>query len=97
MLVEVCREHFPELAEGLDDPRVNIYYQDGLRFLRNKMEEYDLIIKDIIDYDQNISDIVGYINVKLDNNILLKEYIYKKKKEVNNNKTLLEKIFNFFS
>lgn len=49
MLVEVCREHFPELAEGLDDPRVNIYYQDGLRFLRNKMEEYDLIINDATD------------------------------------------------
>ena len=44
MLVEVCREHFPELACGLDDPRVNVYYQDGLRFLRNKTEEYDLII-----------------------------------------------------
>ena len=36
MLVEVCREHFPELACGLDDPRVNVYYQDKLRFLRNK-------------------------------------------------------------
>ena len=46
MLVEVCKEHFPELACGLDDPRVNVYYQDGLRFLRNKTEEYDLIIND---------------------------------------------------
>ena len=49
MLVEVCREHFPELACGLDDPRVNVYYQDGLRFLRNKTEEYDLIINDATD------------------------------------------------
>ena len=49
MLVEVCREHFPELACGLLDPRVNIYYQDGLRFLRNKTEEYDLIINDATD------------------------------------------------
>ena len=49
MLVEVCREHFPELACGLLDPRVNIYYQDGLRFLRNKTDEYDLIINDATD------------------------------------------------
>ena len=49
MLVEVCKKHFPELACGLDDPRVNVYYQDGLRFLRNKTEEYDLIINDATD------------------------------------------------
>ena len=49
MLVEVCREDLPELACGLDDPRVNVYYQDGLRFLRNKTEEYDLIINDATD------------------------------------------------
>lgn len=49
MLVEVCRQHFPELAVGLEDKRVNIYYQDGLRFIRNKTEEYDLIINDATD------------------------------------------------
>ena len=32
MLVEVCREYFPDFAAGLDDPRVTIYYQNGLRF-----------------------------------------------------------------
>lgn len=49
ILVEVCKEHFKELAEGLEDERVNVYYQDGLRFLRNKNEEYDLIINDATD------------------------------------------------
>ncbi len=49
MLVEVCREHFPELACGLEDKRVNVYYQDGLRFIRNKTAEYDLIINDATD------------------------------------------------
>ncbi|MDD3239818.1 MAG: polyamine aminopropyltransferase [Lachnospira sp.] len=49
MLVEVCREHFPELAQGLDDPRVNVFVQDGLRFLRSKNNEYDLIINDATD------------------------------------------------
>ena len=45
MLVEVCREHFPELTIALGDERVNVYYQDGLRFIRSKTEEYDLIFQ----------------------------------------------------
>lgn len=48
-LAEVCREYFPELACGLDDERVNVYIQDGLRFLRSKTDEYDLIINDATD------------------------------------------------
>lgn len=47
--VEVCKEFFPDNACGLDDPRVTVYYRDGLRFLRTKQEEYDLIINDAID------------------------------------------------
>ena len=49
MFVEVCKEHFPELACGLDDSRVNVYIQDALRFLRSKSDEYDLIINDATD------------------------------------------------
>ena len=49
MFVEVCRKHFPELACGLDDERVNVYIQDALRFLRSKSDEYDLIINDATD------------------------------------------------
>lgn len=47
--VEVCKEFFPDNACGLDDPRVTVYYRDGLRFLRTKQDEYDLIINDAID------------------------------------------------
>ena len=49
MFVDVCREFFPDNARGLDDPRVNIFYQDGLRFLRAKQDAYDLIINDSTD------------------------------------------------
>ena len=49
MLVEVCREYFPDFASGLDDPRVTIYYQNGLRFLRNCEDDYDIIINDATD------------------------------------------------
>ena len=36
MFVEVSRKFFPEVACALDDPRVEVHYDDGLRFLRNK-------------------------------------------------------------
>ena len=49
MFVDVCREVFPEQASGLEDERVNVHYDDGLRFLRGKKEEYDLIINDSTD------------------------------------------------
>ena len=46
MLVEVSKKFFPEQTEGLNDPRVHIYYQDGLHFLRTVHDEYDIIIND---------------------------------------------------
>ncbi|MEE5992596.1 MAG: polyamine aminopropyltransferase [Oscillospiraceae bacterium] len=49
LFVEVCREFFPDNAKGLDDPRVTVFYRDGLRFLRGKQDEYDLIINDSTD------------------------------------------------
>lgn len=49
MLVDVCRQYFPEFASGLDDDRVTIYHQDGLRFLRNCDCDYDIIINDATD------------------------------------------------
>ncbi|MDD6678441.1 MAG: polyamine aminopropyltransferase [Firmicutes bacterium] len=47
--VDVCREFFPDNACGLEDPRVTVYFRDGLRFLRTKQDAYDLIINDAID------------------------------------------------
>ena len=49
VFVEVCKEFFPDNACGLGDKRVSIYYEDGLKFLRLKQNEYDLIINDAID------------------------------------------------
>ena len=47
--VEVCREYFPEAAKGFEDPRVQVFHQDGLRFLRGRSDEYDIIINDATD------------------------------------------------
>ncbi len=48
-VVEVSKEYLPFTACRLDDPRVHIYYQDGLRYVRTKENEYDLIIVDSTD------------------------------------------------
>ena len=49
VFIDVCRDHFPDNACGLDDPRVTVFNANGLRFLRTKVDEYDLIISDAID------------------------------------------------
>ena len=41
-VVEVCKEYLPTTACKLDDERVHIYYEDGLKFVRTKENEYDL-------------------------------------------------------
>ena len=46
LLVEVCRKYLPQIAGSLNDKRVSIYNEDGLRFIRSKTDEYDLIIID---------------------------------------------------
>ena len=48
-VVEVCREFIPRTACGLDDPRVHIHYEDGLKYVRRKEDFYDLIIVDSTD------------------------------------------------
>ncbi|MDF2567977.1 MAG: spermidine synthase [Oscillospiraceae bacterium] len=49
LVVEVCKEHLPSLACKLDDERVHLFFEDGLKFVRTKKEEYDLIIVDSTD------------------------------------------------
>ncbi len=48
-VVRVCRSYLPFTAGKLGDSRVNIRYEDGLRFVRTKSDEYDLIIVDSTD------------------------------------------------
>ncbi|MFQ9934223.1 MAG: polyamine aminopropyltransferase [Lachnospiraceae bacterium] len=48
-VVEVSQEYLPFTASGLSDSRVNIHYADGLKFVRSRENEYDLIIVDSTD------------------------------------------------
>lgn len=49
LVVEVCKKYLPQTACRFEDPRVHIYYEDGLRFIRSRENEYDLIIVDSTD------------------------------------------------
>jgi spermidine synthase len=49
MVVEVCKKYLPTTACGFDDNRVNLIYQDGLKYIRKRENEYDLIIVDSTD------------------------------------------------
>lgn len=48
-VIQVCREFLPKTACGLDDGRVHIHYEDGLKFVRSREDEYDLVIVDSTD------------------------------------------------
>ena len=48
-VVKSAREYLPTIACKLDDPRVHLHYEDGLRFVRTRENEYDLIIVDSTD------------------------------------------------
>ena len=48
-VVKACREYLPQTACGFDDERVHVFYDDGLRFVRKFVNEYDLILVDSTD------------------------------------------------
>lgn len=45
-VLEACQTYLPENASRLNDSRVNIFYDNALRFIRRYTGEYDLIIVD---------------------------------------------------
>lgn len=49
MVVEACKTYLPKTSCSLEDPRVSIYYEDGLKFVRRNQNNYDLIIVDSTD------------------------------------------------
>lgn len=48
-VVLASREHLTFTANKLDDKRVNLYFQDGIKFVEGKENIYDLIIVDSTD------------------------------------------------
>jgi len=48
-VVDACILYLPQTASKLNDLRVNMFFEDGLKFVRTKKSEYDLIIIDSTD------------------------------------------------
>ena len=48
-VVRLCEEYIPVTASKLTDERVSLYFEDGIEFVRNTKEKYDLIIVDSTD------------------------------------------------
>ncbi len=49
LVVDVCKKYLPFTACSLDDPRVHIFYEDGVKFIRRYENKYDVIIVDSTD------------------------------------------------
>lgn len=49
LVVEASIDHLPFTSCKLNDPRVNLYFEDGIKFVKDKKDLYDLIIVDSTD------------------------------------------------
>ncbi|MBS3972894.1 MAG: polyamine aminopropyltransferase [Erysipelotrichia bacterium] len=49
MVVDVSIAYLPQTASQLHHEKVNLFFEDGLKFIRSKVNEYDLIIVDSTD------------------------------------------------
>lgn len=50
VVVHACQLHMPEVSGGPNlDQRIKVHYQDGVAFVKNKENEYDVIIVDSSD------------------------------------------------
>lgn len=49
-VIEMCIQYFPNHSAGAyDDPRVNIVIDDGMNFVKNNTEKFDVVITDCTD------------------------------------------------
>lgn len=48
-VIEVSKKYLPFTACSLNDPRVHIHIEDGVKFVRRRTDEYDLIVVDSTD------------------------------------------------
>ena len=49
MVIDACKEFLPTIAGKLDDPRVEIRVEDAIEFIKDKKNEYDVVLIDSTD------------------------------------------------
>ena len=74
------------------------YYIKNDKYVALTQDEFKSIKKEVVYYDNNVSDIVGFVNIKLNDKLLVKEYIYEKKNIIKKEKkkSFIDKIKSFF-
>ncbi|SDK03469.1 polyamine aminopropyltransferase [Natronincola ferrireducens] len=66
MVIEACREHLPEMSVSYNHPKVNVITKDGVKFIKDHPNTYDVIIIDSSDPIGPAVDLFGkdfYSNV----------------------------------
>jgi spermidine synthase len=48
-VIRLCKKHFPNLGCGFDDPRVDVFLEDGAEFIDKRKNFYNVIIVDSSD------------------------------------------------
>lgn len=48
-VVELSKLYLPFMAEGFNNPKVNLYIEDGFKFMEDHVQSYDVIITDSSD------------------------------------------------
>ena len=49
MVIQACREHFPSVSVAMDDPRLEIKIEDGVKFIAETDESFDVVLVDSTD------------------------------------------------
>ena len=49
LVIDACKEFLPTISCGLSDPRVEIRVEDAIEFIKDKKDEYDIILVDSTD------------------------------------------------
>lgn len=49
MVVDACREHIPICSKDLDHPKMNLLIEDGIKFVKETSEKFDVIMVDSTD------------------------------------------------
>ncbi|UTW60317.1 polyamine aminopropyltransferase [Kordiimonas sp. SCSIO 12603] len=49
MVVDACKEHIPQTSSALDDPRIELIIGDGVKYVKETSEKFDVILVDSTD------------------------------------------------
>lgn len=49
MVIDVCKKHLPTIAGELDNPKVEILVEDAIEYIKNKENEFDIVLIDSTD------------------------------------------------